>query len=438
LCSIVAVPTKRGRRFKQIKVSGGLPAQSLGNAIVAVGAVAYVGVAVVGIAAQTANVPWFVLLFGGIVALFAGASQGRTRTQKASIVVDADGLHCESSDPRGPKDFVRRGSVKRADLVVRKGQTLVHFVHGLGHSTNSTIAFDSVTDARRCLRALGCDLTPGATRELPTTSLVMPSRASAVWPSASMGPALGWIAAMLALAVVLIGKGELALALESAAIGIGAAGFGRQAALLPKSRLRLGADGFNWSWLGRDTSVPRSHIASYKAVGDARNEDGLGVEIVLRTGKRIFLPATSIEERAVLLGELERYEGDSAVDGALLDAVRRRGRTLDEWLVSLRALGGGAATDLRKAHVDVDALERLAIDPNAPPAGRIAAAVALREAAPPGALARVRVAAEGSVTPELREALGRITEADADEEALREALAVAEQETNERQDRAGS
>jgi len=106
--------------------------------------------------------------------------------------------------------------------------------------------------------------------------------------------------------------------------------------------------------------------------------------------------------------------------GNALLALARLSRSPDRWLASLRAIGLGAS-DYRTSVVGVEELRHLVADSTAATDVRIGAAVALRVAEGEAGVERIRVAAETTAAPELRDVLTDIAD-EADDTNLRRHL----------------
>jgi hypothetical protein len=106
---------------------------------------------------------------------------------------------------------------------------------------------------------------------------------------------------------------------------------------------------------------------------------------------------------AMVVAALAAYrDRDFAEEASLLS---RAGRSAEAWAAHLGAIGEGANAGPREAPVEPDRLLRIAENPGAPPAVRAGAAVAARARLDADGRARLRVAAQGTVSPELQAAL---------------------------------
>jgi hypothetical protein len=108
------------------------------------------------------------------------------------------------------------------------------------------------------------------------------------------------------------------------------------------------------------------------------------------------------------------HSGTAAVD------LCRGHRSAAEWLASLRAVGLGAG-DYRSRVVPVEELQRLLADATAATDVRVGAAVALRIVQGGAGAEGIRIAAESTAAPSLRDALREIAD-ETDEKRLAEHL----------------
>jgi hypothetical protein len=163
-------------------------------------------------------------------------------------------------------------------------------------------------------------------------------------------------------------------------------------------------------------------------------EHALGKRFV---GVRLTFGEESGEALQIPLGEDQFGAGDRAVQlaaaiTAALRAFRERdfaeeasllscgGRSASAWAARLGAVGEGANAGPREAPVPPERLLRIAENPGAPPALRAGAAVAARARLDADGRARLRIAAQGTASPELQAALE--SAAGEDEEAVVAAL----------------
>lgn len=174
----------------------------------------------------------------------------------------------------------------------------------------------------------------------------------------------------------------------------------------------VGTDGVLTRWLGRRVSfVPIGDIASVepepgRVVLHLREGSEHELWIARRVGSDAATIGLSVSLLADRIRGAMRRAGTLEVDAT---ALGRNGRELSAWLSSLRELGA-QGTGYRAA-VQREDLVFLVEDARRPPEIRIAAAVALGKA-DAHERARIRIAAESSSMPEVREALEAALEAD--------------------------
>lgn len=209
---------------------------------------------------------------------------------------------------------------------------------------------------------------------------------------------------------------------------------------LTRTSITVGTDGVLRSWMGKKEFWSYGEIARvgrYLDQSMTRKHKWEGVELDLRSGKRVRLPVTS--KNSIQTGDLnliiERIreameshrQGDPAADTALL---ARQARPVADWIQSLRAIGSGAHVDHRTAPVVPERLFRIVEDPSLTPGARAGAAVALGLSLDVEGKERLKGAASAIASPKLRIAIEAA--ADGDEAALTEALAAIESEAEKR------
>jgi hypothetical protein len=153
----------------------------------------------------------------------------------------------------------------------------------------------------------------------------------------------------------------------------------------------------------------------------------VGVALDLLSGERVKVPIGEDQfgagERASLLSEsicaaLEKHRRGMIADDA--SALARGERSAGVWAARLRGLGEGANAGPREAPIDQERLFRIAENPGAEPELRAGAAAALSTRLDDEGRKRLRIAAEGTASPEVKGALAAA--ADGDEEAVVAAL----------------
>ena len=218
-----------------------------------------------------------------------------------------------------------------------------------------------------------------------------------------------------------------------------AAGFALAARLVMEvcvSRVTVGGDGVAMQRNGCERFVPWSLVADVDW-----NEFGVLVRLV--DGEEVQLPLLSHAmvrdvrdgsvARAVRLrdalydrlrAELDAWREREASDDVEASLLDRRGRSLEDWRASTRALLAHVS-GYRSVRLDPCLAARVIEDPAAPLERRVAAVWALRAHDRPRACTRVRVALEAAACEPVREALGLAARDDLDEVALDRALEAA-------------
>jgi len=225
-------------------------------------------------------------------------------------------------------------------------------------------------------------------------------------------------AAVIALAAMLVSASPLlSLLVVPLALLFGAL------SLLPQ-KFVVGTDGVLIRWMGRRVGfVPIQSIAGVEQLPGV-------VRLHLQDGaKRDLVIASHVGDEPAGIGLqvgllAERIRGAMRRAGALevdASALERGERDVANWIASLRELARGAGY---RAAVQREDLVYLVEDARRPARVRVAAAIALGEA-DPHERARLRIAAESSSMPEVRDALEAVLEGD--EEQLRASVARVEE-----------
>jgi len=180
--------------------------------------------------------------------------------------------------------------------------------------------------------------------------------------------------------------------------------------MLGPAELTLGADGLRWKH-----GFSRGY-AAWRDVVEIVALYGQGVLLRRRSAGHVIIPHSQ-HDAGHLAGvvELLRRAWERATEprSAPLEALDRRGRSLDAWREALRGLMVSAA--YRQGAVTADDLVATLADPHASAERRLAAAMCLTDAGAPDATTRVRVAAEACASEDLRAALERAAEGAVDE-----------------------
>jgi len=185
-------------------------------------------------------------------------------------------------------------------------------------------------------------------------------------------------------------------------------------------RITLGADGVLVERAGRRTYVPYREIEAVEVRRSLLG--GRSLTLSLLGGREMRLARGMDVSRATLLEAL-LDEGLRMVErgeeaGARSAALEHDGQGVGEWLSTLTAKAARAG--YRAASLDPERLLSIVRNPAADADQRIAAALALR--AEPSGPARIRVAAEVSTEPEVRDALEALSADTLDEARVTRAL----------------
>jgi hypothetical protein len=194
-----------------------------------------------------------------------------------------------------------------------------------------------------------------------------------------------------------------------------AAAIGAVAATRPAT-VEVGLDG---------VAIRRRGRTRFTAYADVKAVELQGPVVrVVRTDGTAEVVGTQSEDRAsAIVRRIEQARSGERAP-APTDVLARAGRTVSAWRDELRRWAAGA-TSFRSATLDDSDLAHVLEDPGATDELRLGAALALRERGPE-ARARVRVAAEATVSPRMRVALDKLgDEADLEDAALEEAIADA-------------
>lgn len=249
------------------------------------------------------------------------------------------------------------------------------------------------------------------------------------------GLALAWAGFVLALAG-LVASASLALMARPVAMGLALVcvfGLARLAARLSGRVARVGTDGVELRGLGLRRFVPYSDLALVEREGalvrlvlrpsrspERPGDDGEGDRVELAVGRPDARDAPTLRAAATLEERIRgAREGSTAGEhSAAVALLDRAGRSPRDWLTHLRGLAQSRAAAYRDVSLGVAELAALVEDGTAPPARKLAAAIALggRE---PEAKPRLRFATGAYASAELRELLWRALEGElADDEAV--------------------
>ncbi len=315
------------------------------------------------------------------MAIFANPSEAADKP----LSVDAEGVHL------GDKRVARRSSIRGALLASDPGGARLLLERGTLEEPVELIV-DSLDRGHAVLRALGFD--PAQTTATIPLRSFRTKLAAAVSSIASIGT--------LALAQS-IGGLTLALSLAALVPLVIAAWI----ALVP--RVTVGRDGVRVRGQLGTRFVPMPSIVDVSS-------SPRGVEIALAGGEMYVIPVGARKD--MIVARIRQAIGDAA-EGPLVK-LARDGRTAADWLMWVRGLADGKET-FREAAVTREELLRVVEAPRAPVEERAVAAAALAPHVDAAQRARFRALAEACASPRLRVAL--TAAADADEEAMEEALA---------------
>jgi hypothetical protein len=329
--------------------------------------------------------PFFVL--GGMAAFLGTTGNLWPARRLAKVHADAAGLHVDGALR------LRREDVARAYVQPMRERTLVR-VQGKRGAGNVDVAVTDAAEGARVLEALELD----AAHRAVTFRTVSPLYATT-------GRMVLTIGAMF-LATAL--SGFLAHWVGPAATLVIPFSYVTLLAMvfLPTT-VTVGADGVLTRWLGWRRFHPYDRVDEVAAYGN-------GVTLVDKSGKSVRIATAPPRQRPTQLSNLTRDAVRERIDEArrafaahtethAAALVARSGRTTEKWLEALRSLA--ASADYREAAVPREALWRIAEDPAAEATARAGAAVALRGKLDDADRARLRVAAESSVSPHVRVAL---------------------------------
>ena len=283
-------------------------------------------------------------------------------------------------------------------------------------------------EGRGLLRALGLDASQSvAAFRLPSSAFADPkARQRFLTRFGLLLGGLGFAAAMFARSAPGIAPFfPFVMALVAMSVAV--------TSLIP-TKLRVGADGLQISWMRRQRFLPYgdiTHIDPYEEPGMGKNR-WAGLVVSLKTGEKVHLPIvskqSSLRDQIYLIHEriseaIDTWSrGDGVAHAAL---VRRGGREASEWVRALRGIGSFANADARTAPILPERLWRIVEDPSAPADARAGAAVALGQTADDDARTRLRAAASATAAPKLRIAIETAAREGADD-ALVNALAELE------------
>jgi hypothetical protein len=190
----------------------------------------------------------------------------------------------------------------------------------------------------------------------------------------------------------------------------------------PKIEVTVGEDGMLVRRRGGSGFFAWSEIEDLSVGPDVeRSQRGPALFVVWKGGARERVGALvgSASEARALVKHARRlrasYAARTPVAAAASLPLARDGRAAADWLNGVRALRV-ESPDYRSADVDDEILWSVVEDPRADPTARVGAAAALVAERDQQARARLRVAAEASAMPQLRETLDAIASAEAEDD----------------------
>jgi hypothetical protein len=343
------------------------------------------------------------MILGGLLAIYGGF-----RSEKMSPLVDvsldADALTI------GRKPFARTNL--RGAVTIPGAQPTLRVLRHRRPSID--LVFERPADTEQLARDLG--FAP----EQQALELTLPS---------ALPPAMRWL---VSFSVIPFIAAALVLPRGSAAVVVAASSLVAMLFLLLwPSRVRVGADGVNYTWLWRRRFVRLAGIEAVQIHPVVQYSENAGdqahrVLLQLPNGDGVEIKVGSPECAAILrarIEELRRAAGQPPHERDFEAALSRAGRSSAQWVAHLRQLV--SSDGYRAEGIARDALVDTAANPNQQPHLRVAAAVAaLGPGVEPQARARIAEAARASADPRVRVAMEKLLDEDAaSDEAIAEALA---------------
>jgi hypothetical protein len=326
-------------------------------------------------------------VLGFLATMLARAANAWPRQRQASVRADAAGLHVDGA-LRMPRASIARGYLQP----LARQHPVVH-LEGKGKTRSIDVVVSDAAEGTRILEVLGLDASHRAvsfrgSSPIDATFARQGLVALSFVVLIGMQVALAQLAGAWALAIFPL----LVVPLAAAMLG---------------STITVGADGVLTRWMGLERFYPYEEfpdVMPHENGVTLLGRSGQAVTIATSPARRRELPQPAMTRAAVQerIEEAQRaFAEHRGIHAAAL--VARSGREMSDWLGALRSLA--ASADYREAAVPREALWRIAEDPAADPTARAGAAVALRARIDEADRARLRVAAESSVSPKLRVAL---------------------------------
>lgn len=405
----------------------------------ALGALPYAAIPALAIAAAVTGKAAFLapiahaLIFGTLFFWTLYRANKNPRLVRGALVITPSGaLEHEGVRIAAPGEIAR-------GFVIGAGSEPEIVLYPKGSSLARRFRVGSVAEGRSILRRLGVDASQTVV-ELSAMSRAVVSGGKTMF-------AFGAFIASLVFAAHFLSRLFHAPFLAPALIGPSVLVMGGMAAA--RTRVRIGTDGIVTRWLGRSRRLPFSEITDVRlATRSSGTKHYRGVELELGSGEVYWLPCHqarwSGNEADILYERIREAREVYASGGGAWDTsvLARRGRAAREWLTSLLAIGAGADADMRRAPVRSEHLFSILEDAKRSGSERAAAAIALSSRATPADRTRIRIAADTTVSEDLKRVLERASESqvEPEEEATQEALSAmeaAEEETARRERRLG-
>jgi hypothetical protein len=223
--------------------------------------------------------------------------------------------------------------------------------------------------------------------------------------------------------VALFGLPMIAAALPSMLSGLAILILGWMVLMWMPTRVSVGADGVLVSWFWRKRFLGYGELRGLEPFVSWGYR---GVALLAAAGEPLklpFKPGMSEQDTILIIQRIEQAMASFHQESRERDVAlpERGGRSLEEWIRLLRAVGSGANADHRTAPISLEELFRVVEDPSAAPTERARAAVAIGGGLDDRGRARLRIAAEATAAPEIR-ALIELSAEEADEAQIAEAF----------------
>lgn len=371
---------------------------------------AVLAVLLAAVAAQGAGGPVMIPI-GGFTALLLGLASWfwAGRSLDGTLTLDDHGVTV-GAGPRALR--FERGDILEGMVIPGARPRVQLTLHG---DAVLEVAVDTVQAADALLDRVGLDPNHRALR--------FPARALAKQAAGALGGVLigGYLGFNLGLLLVAAGIPIAMVVAAPLTLIFGALG----AVSTRPIELRIGTDGITLRGAFKTRFVPFAEIAG---VG----ENGGDPMLYYRDGHTEVIWNSAVSKRPDLLAALQhRVNGALAANAehealmARATTLARRGRPLDQWRAEVARLVD-PTKGYRDAGLSRREAEALLDDVRSPIEHRIAAAMALRSLDGEAGSTRIRVAAEGCASAEMRAALERAGDGSLDEATLERAVAAVE------------